>query len=114
MDSQSVARGLSPRLDASRLMVSDVGEVEHEAGSLDLIFSEDVFEHIPGDAGAVTERIAGGAPGGMALIRPNVFTGITGGHVVEWNPAAFERRVRADGVSPGITSAGAGDGPTPT
>lgn len=54
--------------------------------SLDLVFSEDVFEHIP--SATLPLLVANLArwikPDGVALIRPNIFTGITGGHLVEW------------------------------
>jgi SAM-dependent methyltransferase len=53
---------------------------------LDLIISEDVFEHIPAlDLPAVLRCMAEHMSGdGLALIRPNIWTGITGGHFVEW------------------------------
>ncbi|MEQ1578522.1 MAG: class I SAM-dependent methyltransferase [Hyphomicrobium sp.] len=55
-------------------------------GKFDFVLSEDVFEHIPADqlhvvcaqiADRLNER-------GIALIRPMVFTGIRGGHHVDW------------------------------
>lgn len=86
-------RGLEPRLDAQRLIVGDAGDVELAAESLDLITSEDVFEHI--DAATVRRlvpRMAGWLkPGGLALLRPNVFTGIVGGHLLEWSRASMAR-----------------------
>jgi SAM-dependent methyltransferase len=53
---------------------------------LDFIYSEDVFEHIPSEG---LQRMAGAMaaslkPDGLAFIRPDVFTGITGGHHPEW------------------------------
>jgi SAM-dependent methyltransferase len=61
--------------------------------SLDFVFSEDVFEHIP--AAALPLLVANLAkwlrPGGVAFIRPNIFTGITGGHHVEWYASNVDR-----------------------
>jgi hypothetical protein len=90
------ARGLVPRLDQSRLLVSDVRDVKIEANSLDLVISEDVFEHIRRDT---LERVVAAMPGwlkprGLALIRPNVFTGITGGHLTEWSRLALRQPAR--------------------
>jgi hypothetical protein len=84
-------RGLEPRLDTSRLIVSDVGELQLPASSIDLIFSEDVFEHI---ARATLDQLVGRMatwlrPNGLALIRPNIFTGIVGGHLLEWSRASM-------------------------
>lgn len=55
-------------------------------GQFDLIYSEDVFEHVPREglerlcrlvADRLTDR-------GIAVIRPMVWTGILGGHRLEW------------------------------
>lgn len=59
----------------------------------DYIFSEDVFEHIPADA---LERIlptiaASMAPDGVAVIKPMVYTGICGGHHIEWYPHTLDQ-----------------------
>jgi hypothetical protein len=84
-------RGLTPRLDAARLHVSDAGLLEVPSGSLDLVFSEDVFEHVrPATVEALSARIAEWLrPGGLALIRPNIYTGIVGGHLLEWSRASM-------------------------
>lgn len=81
------ARGLTPRLDPARLRVSDAAEVELAASSLDLVFSEEVFQSVEMSS---LERIVPAMaawlrPGGLALIRPNVFTGITGCLLQEWS-----------------------------
>jgi len=83
------ARGLRmPAVEPDRLIVADATTLELPAGQLDLIYSEDVFEHI--DATGLRRLVPRMAqwlkPGGIAVIRPNVFTGITGGHLVEWKP----------------------------
>jgi hypothetical protein len=79
-------RGFTPRLDTSRLIVEDAGDLEIQPSSLDLIFSEDVFEHIERvTLDRLVPRMAEWLrPHGLALIRPNVFTGIVGGHLLEW------------------------------
>ena len=86
-------RGLRARLDPARLLVADAGAIELEEDSLDLVFSEDVFEHIERETlGRVVAAMAHWLrPGGLALIRPNVFTGITGGHLIEWSRRALRQ-----------------------
>ncbi|HEV3228197.1 MAG TPA: class I SAM-dependent methyltransferase [Solirubrobacteraceae bacterium] len=88
-------RGLRPTLDPSRLLVADAASLDG-IGPYDLIVSEDVFEHISEDSlGALVPALARWlAPTGLALIRPNIYTGITGGHLVEWNRRSFSRRSR--------------------
>jgi SAM-dependent methyltransferase len=93
--------GYTPRLDSSRLIIGDAGELELPAASVDLVFSEDVFEHIPRAAleRLVPRMAAWLRPGGVALIRPNIFTGIVGGHLLEWSRASLregERRRRSE------------------
>ena len=86
-------RGLEERADPEAFLVSDAADLDLADGSLDLIVSEDVFEHIA--RGSLERLLPAMArwlrPGGLALIRPNVFTGITGGHLVEWYRSSFER-----------------------
>ena len=55
-------------------------------GTYDLIYSEDVFEHIPEDDLSAVARLMAGhlSPTGIALIRPMVWTGIKGGHHVAY------------------------------
>jgi SAM-dependent methyltransferase len=72
-----------------RLIVADAADPAFWArhpGPYDLIYSEDVFEHIPGDdLRAVTSCIAEHlSAAGIALIRPMIWTGIKGGHHVEY------------------------------
>jgi hypothetical protein len=59
---------------------------------LDLIYSEDVFEHIPeASLGGVLKCMnAHIRQDGLILIRPNIWTGITGGHFVEWYPTNID------------------------
>lgn len=86
-------RGFARRLDPERLMVADAGDVEIEPGSLDLVISEDVFEHLQRDTlkRVVASMVRWLKPTGIALIRPNVFTGITGGHLTEWSRDAMRQ-----------------------
>ncbi len=81
------ARGQVPAVERERLMVADASTLELAPGSLDLIYSENVFEHIGVESlrVLVPKMARWLGPEGIALIRPNVFTGITGGHLVEWN-----------------------------
>jgi hypothetical protein len=81
------SRGLTPRIDSSRLRVSDAADVELAEGSIDLVFSEEVFQsiEIPSLQHIVPAMSRWLRPGGLALIRPNVFTGITGGLLQEWS-----------------------------
>jgi len=79
---------------AGRVIVADAAELRWPARSLDLIVSEDVFEHI--DAAALPALVRAMSrwlkPGGIALIRPCIFTGICGSHLVEWQTAAPRSR----------------------
>lgn len=75
-----------------RFIVSDASSERFyeivQAGSLDLILSEDVFEHIPKESleSLVPKMAAWLRPEGIALVRPCIYTGIVGGHDVEWYP----------------------------
>lgn len=86
-------RGHAPRVQTDRFLVGDATELDLPSGSVDLIVSEDVFEHIPAAAlPDLVDRMSRWlAPAGLALVRPNVFTGIMGGHVIEWNARSFRR-----------------------
>jgi hypothetical protein len=86
-------RGWTHPVDRERFLVGDAGDLELPAKSLDLVYSEDVFEHISlGSLDRLIPRMASWLkPTGLALIRPNVFTGITGGHLVEWNRRSLAR-----------------------
>jgi len=79
-------RGRSLLLPEGRLLVRDAASVNWLDRSLDLICSESVFEHIP--IPSLEPLLAKMArwlkSSGLALIRPDVFTGISGGHLLEW------------------------------
>lgn len=87
-----------PRIPADRLVVSSAGDPafwRSLEGTFDLIVSEDVFEHIPGDElQVVVQEMAGAlSPGGVALIRPLIYSGISGGHHLEWYPHTIGRDI---------------------
>lgn len=77
-------------VDPSRFIVADAASDGFSAqmgkDALDLIFSEDVFEHVPMEhLQALVGRMAVWLkPKGIALITPNIWTGITGGHLTDW------------------------------
>jgi hypothetical protein len=79
-------RGYKLKIDSSRLLVGDATACTANLGMVDLIYSECVFEHIPHDSlRLLVKHIATElSPKGLALIRPDVFTGIAGGHNPEW------------------------------
>ncbi|TFE66580.1 class I SAM-dependent methyltransferase [Methylacidiphilum caldifontis] len=72
-----------------RFLVGDASSLELADCFFDLIISEDVFEHIPTQRlEMLVEKMARWLkPGGLALIRPMVYTGISGGHLAEWFPS---------------------------
>lgn len=57
-------------------------------GPYNLVFSTDVFEHIPpADLTTLLARLHNAlAPDGVVITRPTIFTGITGGHDPAWYP----------------------------
>lgn len=90
-------RGDTAPIVPGAFIVSDAAELDLPERSIDLIYSEDVFEHIALDSLVrVLDKMASWLkPDGLALIRPNVFTGITGGHLVEWYRSSFAAPGRA-------------------
>jgi hypothetical protein len=84
---QLASRGRDVRIEPERFQVADAATLEIPDGSQDLIFSEDVFEHVNQESLATLVPLMARwlKPDGLALIRPNIFTGITGGHLLEWN-----------------------------
>jgi len=97
MASEIERRGRAFRIPEDRLIVADAASTEFwaQVGRLDFIYSEDVFEHIPSDdLDALIEQMAKALrPNGLALIRPMVFTGICGGHHLEWFPHTFNQKI---------------------
>jgi SAM-dependent methyltransferase len=82
----------------SRLLVRDAASVDWPERSFDLITSESVFEHIqvPSLKILVAKMSRWLKPGGLALIRPDVFTGISGGHLMEWFDLNPRRRRKSE------------------
>jgi methyltransferase family protein len=93
LDQALRARGLARRLDPERLLVADATALELPPQSVDLVISEDVFEHIErGPLARIVNRMATWVrPDGLVLVRPNVFTGITGGHLIGWSRRALRQ-----------------------
>ncbi|KQN40546.1 hypothetical protein ASG37_01780 [Sphingomonas sp. Leaf407] len=86
--------------DKVRFTIGSAGDEATWAaiGQADLMISFDVFEHIPPEElrlmlGTVRSHLR---PGGMVISRPCVFTGITGGHTVEWYPQHAEQQPSGD------------------
>lgn len=82
------ARGSDLVVDESRFLVGDARTFLFSPESIDFMYSEDVFEHIPADAiHTVCKNLSTAlSVEGVALISPSVYTGIAGGHLVEWYP----------------------------
>jgi hypothetical protein len=79
------------RFDASAMIVGDLVDPAawRSAGAaFDFIYSEDVFEHIPRDALPQVLALLSDALGenAIAVISPMIFTGISGGHDIDWYP----------------------------
>lgn len=91
-------RGCDLCMPEDRLLVCDAASVNWPDETLDLISSESVFEHIP--IPSLEPLLAKMArwlkPSGLALIRPDIFTGISGGHLLEWFDLRERRRRRSE------------------
>src|SRR5713226_9372173 len=70
-------RGLKLSVDRGRLLVGDAASLELPPVS---------FEHMPENSiRCLLPKLAGWLdPNGFSLIRPNIFPGITGGHLTDW------------------------------
>lgn len=73
-----------------RLRVGNASSAEfwREHRAVDLIYSDNVFEHIPPDdlQRLISEMAESLSPEGVACITPMIYTGISGGHHLEWGP----------------------------
>lgn len=84
---RSLARaGAALKIVPEKYLVGDAAELDLPAGGLDLIYSIDVFEHIP-EAGLrkllkSMRRML--SDHGLAVVCPVLFTGLIGGHLTEW------------------------------
>jgi Methyltransferase domain len=83
--------GSGRAFDPKRLLSGDSSKSETWAqfpDRIDMVFSEDVFEHIPSQSiprllKMMAARMSDQA---IAVIKPAIFTGITGGHDLDWYP----------------------------
>ncbi|HUD23593.1 MAG TPA: hypothetical protein VMQ60_12180 [Acidobacteriaceae bacterium] len=89
-------RGKTVQLAPQRLVVGNAASEDFWARhhGANYIFSEDVFEHIPPGA---LQRIlpimaASMDPNGVAYVKPMVYTGICGGHHIEWYPHTLNQQ----------------------
>ena len=89
-------RGFEYNLDPSCFIVNDASSKQFSETiipqSIDLIISEDVFEHINviDLKNLVSNMRLWLKPGGVCLIRPSIFTGIVGGHDLDWYPHTLD------------------------
>jgi Methyltransferase domain len=100
LEAELQQRGKSLAACNARLHVGNAAEKHHFApNSFTFIYSEDVFEHIPSAmlTDVVENMYRWLVPRGMALIRPNVYTGITGGH----DPDYYAHKVQRKEIDPG-------------
>ena len=94
----SKERGTQVQLQPERLVVGSAADSafwERFHGA-DYVYSEDVFEHMPEEV--VIEVLRQMAlhidPNGVAFIKPNIFTGICGGHQVDWYPHTLDQSIQ--------------------
>lgn len=88
-------KGIEYRIELSRLQVGNAANVLMQENSLNLIYSDNVFEHIRIEdlKQIISNMYKWLKSGGIALIRPNIYTGISGGHLVEWYPINVDRNM---------------------
>ena len=85
------------RWPIDRITLGSAGSLDSwPSGQFDFIFSEDVFEHMPlAELRSVClcmhQKLR---PGGIAWVKPLVFSGIQGGHAVDWYDVSMGRRRR--------------------
>jgi SAM-dependent methyltransferase len=91
-------RGVSLRIDETIFHVGNAADHQFPPQSIDFVYSEDVFEHIPpNDIETICQNIQRAlTPTGIAVISPCIFTGICGGHLTEWYPGALQKNMRRD------------------
>jgi hypothetical protein len=96
LDAALRLRGSRLRIDRNGFLVGDVANYPFDDESIDFVFSEDVFEHIPPSGiDQLCRRLRQAlAPEGLALITPAIYSGISGGHLVEWYPHTLPQERR--------------------
>jgi hypothetical protein len=88
--------------DLNTMIVGDLADAEvwARAGTcIDFIYSEDVFEHIPREflPQVVSLMADAMSDDAIAIITPMIFTGIAGGHDLDWYPHRVDLEDRARG-----------------
>lgn len=88
-------RGYSMNIDPSRFLVGDAAAYDYGSSPFDFVYSENVFEHIPpeGLENLVARLARQLSPQGLALITPDIYTGISGGHLPEWYGHTLEKQI---------------------
>jgi SAM-dependent methyltransferase len=91
--------GTGLQMDEESIVIGSAGDSRtwpSAPHSVDFVYSEDVFEHIPPDDLEECVRLMARAlsPNGLAIVSPMVFTGICGGHQPEWYPSAVRTKQR--------------------
>jgi hypothetical protein len=102
LQTQLRRRGSQITYSRERFLVGDAATTGNSVAPVDLIVSEDVLEHIPAQSlpAVISTMRSLLSEHGIALVRPNVFTGITGGHLVEWFPQNMRDRIASRGSEP--------------
>lgn len=85
-------RGAMLKIDKTRFLVGDASTFTFPASSIDFLYSEDVFEHIPPPlVHALCKNLSSAlSANGLALVTPAIYSGIGGGHLVEWYPHTLD------------------------
>jgi Methyltransferase domain len=88
--------------DSNAMVVGDLADAEAWAragGCFDFIYSEDVFEHIPREflPQVVSLMAQAMSDNAVAVITPMIFTGIAGGHDLDWYPHRVDLEDRSRG-----------------
>lgn len=89
----------SLQLDESRMIVGSASDSKHFLpASFTFAFSEDVFEHIPPEIlpQVIKNMKFWLKPGSIAIVRPHVYTGISGGH----DPDLYPHKIMAQTFPP--------------
>jgi hypothetical protein len=91
----------SRKVPVEKMVVSNASDPafwQSLGGRTDLIVSEDVFEHIPvvDLEKIVAEMCASLSSDGLALIRPMIYSGISGGHQLEWYPHTIGKTMKRE------------------
>lgn len=86
-------------MPVERLLVGNAADIslwDRLEGGHELIYSEDVFEHItePDLISIIQHMASHMTDNGVAIICPMIFTGIAGGHLIEWYPEVIDRNIK--------------------